>query len=173
MRHNAWQKGGERGDIYLIPVRLSGLIPGTCFDKSGSATMFQRDYISRVIEEMANVTARILGFRLEGRLKPALELVDDYYKTYIRFDKALLPGLSAETLHLQYKMDLREIDSLSNLLDEEGALLMLQEKREEAKAKWEKALKLLDYVHQNDKITFSAERLNRMSLLKHKINNPS
>jgi hypothetical protein len=130
--------------------------------------MFQRDYISRVIEEMSKVSAKILGLRLEGRLKPAFEQVNDYYKAYIRFDRKTLDELSPSEMQERYKMDLREIDSLAGILEEEGELLLLQENRAEAQLKRMNALELMDYVIEKDTITFSQERLHKRDLLKRK-----
>jgi hypothetical protein len=130
--------------------------------------MLQRDYISKILEEMADIPAKVVGLRTEGKTALALERVNDFYRTYPRFDKGLITLLPASEIASRCKLDVRELEPLAAMLAEEGELLQLAGQDGEAMRKWAKALELLEYLNEKDKQNYSVDRNDRIKLLREK-----
>ena len=132
--------------------------------------MFQRDYISRVIEEMSLIPEKVMSLRSAGNVNKAWEAVNDFYATYPKF-RSLIRSESppAEILASFAPSDFRELEPLSAMLSEEAELELLQGEKEEAFQKWRKALELLEYVNEEDKANFSVSRTESIRLLRKRL----
>ncbi|MCM3748306.1 DUF6483 family protein [Paenibacillus pasadenensis] len=60
--------------------------------------MFQRDYFMRMIEQMAEVSAAILGLKKAGKQEEALQVIEELLDKHFRMNARLLKGLSDEDL---------------------------------------------------------------------------
>ncbi len=131
--------------------------------------MFQRDYISKVIEEMNQIPARVLGLRADHKLELAEHVLDDYYLTYLKTDRAhcLIP--EAAKLEAAFKMEFGQIEPFSMLLNEEAELLFARGNKQLAILRREKALELLEFVDEQDKVNYSPDRKERIRVLKSKL----
>ncbi len=147
---------------------MSGSVRGTWFD-SREPVMFQRDYISRIIEEMSDIPARVMDSRLSGKVERAWEQIHAFYATYPKFKPPHLLDLTpAEILGSFAPGNILELEPVAALLCEEGELLLLQDKKE-AFRRWKKALEYLDFVNEHDSQTYSGERVERIRVLKEKL----
>jgi hypothetical protein len=131
--------------------------------------MFQRDYITKVIEEMSQIPARVLGFRLEKKLELANLALDDYYRTYLKTDRAncLIPP--GPELQKAYNLDFGQIEPFSTLLTEEAEMLLIEGKKDQDYYRLKKALEFLEYVQENEKINYSHDRIERIKMLQLKL----
>ncbi|MBH5320016.1 hypothetical protein I6N90_19630 [Paenibacillus sp. GSMTC-2017] len=60
--------------------------------------MFQRDYFMRMIEEMTQVLAQVLGLRQERKIEEALLVIDELLDKHFRLSSNLIRSLSDDDL---------------------------------------------------------------------------
>lgn len=103
--------------------------------------MIERDYLMRMIAQLAAVLAKILFAKKSQNYAEALLLTQNAYAQLLGLNGELVEKMEAATLTLLLG-DKEKIKALATLLQEEGEVLHLQGKFAESKAKDEKALAL-------------------------------
>jgi hypothetical protein len=131
--------------------------------------MFQRDYISRVIEEMSQIPAKVLGYRLEHKLELANLTIEDYYRTYLKTDRSAAVIPDAAKLMEIYQMDFGQLEPFSALLVEEAELFLAEGNEKQAKIVLIKAIEILTYVNDKEKVNYSQDRIVRLYSIKKRI----
>jgi tetratricopeptide (TPR) repeat protein len=106
-----------------------------------NAKMIERDYIMRMIAQLAAVLARILGAKNAQDYTQALQLVQDAYGEIFGLQRELVEQMDAATLALLLGEG-EKIKGLASLLREEGDVLLLQGQPTKGYEKYEKALAL-------------------------------
>ena len=131
--------------------------------------MLQRDYLMRRIEEMMQLIALALKYRHEGKISDSMKAIAQAYNE--------IPNIEREAMAKMTPQELEEfllgsetsdpvfIDILASLLYEEGEVMLSQNKEEQTKDYFEKALRLFHYVNQNSGV-FSFDRLSKISRIK-------
>jgi tetratricopeptide (TPR) repeat protein len=103
--------------------------------------MIERDYLMRMMAQLAAVLARVLGAKNARNYAEALQIVQDAYGELFGVQSELVEQMDAATLALLLS-DWEKIKGLASLLREEGDVLLLQGKQEKGCEKYEKALAL-------------------------------
>ena len=60
--------------------------------------MFERDYLMRAVQQVAQALARVLGLRQQNKQEEADRELDELYRGLVPFDRELLDVLDAQTL---------------------------------------------------------------------------
>jgi len=134
--------------------------------------MLRRDYIQRMIEEVARTLSRAMGMRKDGYGEEALRTVREAYRSFFALDAELLERLHPDDMLTffsgQYELKPEQKEALSQVLEAEGALLE-DRNAEEARDRFRKALNLLQHLESTDKTNFSIERRQRITRLEEKL----
>ena len=134
--------------------------------------MYQKDFIMRMIEMIADLIALILGLIKKGNLPQATKLLDNAYREFLKKDASFFRSLSKDKLTKElltehnYTNDHLKI--LSELFFAEGELNIAKGDKENGLSYYEKSLMLLEFTEQNSN-SFSLGNQSRISLLKEKI----
>ncbi len=103
--------------------------------------MIERDYIMRMIAQLAAVLAKIFGAKNAQNYAEALQIAQGSYEQLLGLNGELVDQMDAATL-IMLLGEKEKIKALAALLREEGEILHLQAKPFEGNAKYEKALAL-------------------------------
>ena len=134
--------------------------------------MYQKDFIMRMIEMIADLIALILGLIKKGNLPQATKLLDNAYREFLKKDASFFRSLSKDKLTKElltehnYTNDHLKI--LSELFFAEGELNIEKGDKENGLSYYEKSLILLEFTEQNSN-SFSLSNQSKISLLKEKI----
>jgi hypothetical protein len=109
--------------------------------KRGGYFMIERDYIMRMIAQLAAVLAKILFAKNAQNYAEALLLAQNAYGQLIGVTSELVDQLNASALAMLLG-EKEKIKILARLLQEEGDILHLQKKSAEGNLKYQKALAL-------------------------------
>ena len=122
--------------------------------------MIQRrhsDFFERLSRDIAAVFATLLGYTIENA---ELEL-EEAYMEWFGLDRAAFEGLTAEEmislLNDNPEIGIDHMESIADLLAEEGKWYFEKKEYLKSKRKLEKALKLFDFVDQQKQL-YSFER---------------
>ncbi|TND07704.1 MAG: hypothetical protein FD123_3023 [Bacteroidetes bacterium] len=136
--------------------------------------MYRRDYIQRMIEEVARSLSRAMGLRKDGLDEQALETVREAYHTFFSMEAELVARLHPDDMLTfftgQYELKNEQKESLSHVLEAEG-MLLAGKNPEESDDRLRKALVLLEHLDATDKATFSIDRRQRIENLREKLKN--
>jgi len=138
--------------------------------------MYQKDFILRMIEMMAEVIAIFLGFIKKGDTEQAARCLEKAYRDILKQDAAFFTRIPKDKLTSKlieehnYTND--DLKILSELFFAEGELHKARNDKKSALGFYQKALLLFEFVEQ-EAATFSMERENRGKLLKVRINEMS
>lgn len=136
--------------------------------------MYNKDYIIRMMEMIADLIAALLGFIKKGDLEKGSHLLNSAYRDLLQQDAAyfhLIPASDlTEVLLREHHFTNDHIKVLSDLFYAEGELQLAKANRPMAQECFEKSLLLLDFVEQ-DTSTFSLPIQKRRQTLLQKIEN--
>ena len=136
--------------------------------------MYQKDFILRIIEMIAEFIGRVLGLIKDGKYEEASEELNVAYEKFLKDNNNKIRSCSDKELvsllveQLEFGVD--EMEGLANLIYTEGELHAAQNKHAEAKSSYYKSLLLYTYVENNSK-TFSFPRQQKLTELKEKLDN--
>ena len=124
--------------------------------------MIERDYLMRMMQQLANVLARIMRAREQEKYDEAQDAIDGAYGELFGLNATLLDVMSAESL-AQLLGDREKTKSLARLFKEEAELRELQDDPTQATIKYKKSLELyLEAGSAQTKIDLESE-----SIMKH------
>jgi len=103
--------------------------------------MIERDYLMRMISQLAAALAKILFAKNSQNYAEALQIAQNAYDQLLGLNGEIVDQMNAATLILLLG-DKEKIKALAALLREEGDILHLQGKSSAGNAKYEKALAL-------------------------------
>ncbi len=131
--------------------------------------MYRRDYIQRIIEEVARALGKAMGLRKEGLKDEALRTVQEAYPAFFSMEHELVVKLHPDDMLTffsgKYELNAEQLEALSKVFEAEGSLLV-ETNLEEAQDRYAKALVLLTHLEATDTGTFSLERKQRIASLK-------
>lgn len=128
--------------------------------------MLQRQFISRIIQEMSDMPNRLKKLSEEEKWEEVEKLTTSFYKTYLKAEGREGRDFSVPELLARFNQDVKAFDPLSAVLALEAERLAKQGRGEEARKSGKQALTLLEYLDAQEAITFSRDRKNRITLLK-------
>jgi hypothetical protein len=134
--------------------------------------MYQKDFILRMIEMIAELVAGILGLIKKGDFKQASQSLDYAYHNFLKQDASLLQSIPKEeltaTLLREHNYNNGHLEILSELFYAQAELFYAQGKQTESLEFYEKALILLDFITKESE-TYSLEKQSRLSTLQDRI----
>lgn len=134
--------------------------------------MYRKDYIMRMIEMIGEVVAGILGFIKKGEFTKASESIENAYTDLLKEDASFFTKIPleelTETLIEKHNYSNGHLEILSELFFAQAELSYAQNNIAESKVFYEKSLKLLSFVLEENKV-FSFEKQARLEYLKSRI----
>jgi hypothetical protein len=107
----------------------------------------KRDYILTMVEQLAQFIARLVFLKETARGEQALSEINEFYKHFVELDAADIRALSHEkVIELctdEGGLDVQRSTALASILKEEGDIMKLQGRDEDATASHTRALALL------------------------------
>ena len=127
--------------------------------------MYRRDYIQRIIEEVARALRGAMGLNQEGLKVEALRIVQEAYPTFFSMEHEMVVKMDPDDLLTvfseKYELNFEQLEALSKIFEAEASLLV-DHNLEEALDRYKKALVLLTHLEKTDTATFSLERKQRV-----------
>ncbi len=133
---------------------------------------YQRDYILRMIEMIAELIAGILGLIKKGEFEKASAAIDQVYYDMLKEDAAFFRNIELDKLtdkliqehnytkdHLEILAELFFVDAELNKAKKEGELALLN---------YKKSLKLFEFIL-NDSAIFSIDKQSKISTIEKEI----
>lgn len=123
--------------------------------------MYQRDYILRMIEMLAELIAGILGFIKKGDYRKASKMLENAYHDFLKQDAAFFHNIPKEEitdklLH-EHNYTNGHLEVLAELMHAEAELAYAKNDKPKSLACYEKSLKLFEFVLEETK-TFSFDK---------------
>ena len=132
--------------------------------------MFQRDYILRLVEQMAQLVAKLIGLDPEK----ALEVIDENFTEWLGFGADYIDDIPADqlldVLINKNNLNVNQLEFLAELLGKQGLAYIEMQQNLTAKDKLNKSLIIFDFVDEQQGL-FSLERMNTLSSLKKHLKN--
>jgi hypothetical protein len=134
--------------------------------------MYKKDYILRMVEELAKTIAHILGLKASGKDLKASEVIDETLRSYYKLgEEELLRTDPGELLeNLEDKNNPSWAETLAELLYIKADILSGQGKHQESRNMLEKSLSILRFLENNHTSTFSMVRKNRIAEITARLN---
>lgn len=136
--------------------------------------MIQKDYLLRMIEEMASVLARLFGLSEENKFEEAIKLLDKTYDSFFKFEGKLLrftPKESLLELLLENeKMEPEQLEVIAELLRAEAKIWQQMGKLELAIDVLKKSIQILEYLEKEQAHIYSIERKDKLAQSKQSLN---
>lgn len=127
--------------------------------------MYKKDFILRLIEELAKTVAHILGLKNSGKNTEATEVINETLRSYFKLEEDDLSRLSPEELLKKVDIDTDASwhESLASLLFIKGSILLESGRSEEAGDLLLKSLSILQFLENRHNQTFSFVRKARIN----------
>lgn len=143
----------------------------TC-NTSNSNIMYQKDYILRMIEQIAELVAGILGLIKEGDFPKATQSIENAYQDLLKEDAAFFSRIPladlSQNLIQEHHYTNGHLEILSQLLYAQAELEYAQGNRDSGLQYYQKSLMLLEFVIE-DSNSFSIDKKSRASSMKRRI----
>lgn len=134
--------------------------------------MYQKDFIMRMIQMIAEVIARILGLIKEGDPEQANLILENAYRDFLKEDASFFRNMPKEKLTddllTEHNYTNGHLKILSELFFAEGELQFAKGNNESSFAYYEKSLVLLRFTEKESK-SFSLTMESKKALLEEKI----
>lgn len=116
--------------------------------------MFQRDYLLRMIQQMAEAIGTIAGLRKEMKKEQALQTLDETLSKFFRLNSKLLNSLSEKDLLAMMTtnelLSVEHVTGVARLLKEEGDIFADGGDEDESYPRFVKSLRLFLTVHEQE-----------------------
>ena len=134
--------------------------------------MYQKDFILRMIDMLAEIVAGIRGLISKGDFQKASQAIDVAYQNLLKqdavfFDKIPVNQLTDRLIH-KYNYTSGHLEILSELIYTQAELSYAQRNYNESLEYYQKSLFLLEFVIKETE-TFSFEKQLRLSYLENRI----
>jgi len=130
--------------------------------------MYQKDYILRMIEMLADLIAGILSLIKKGDFQRASQAIENVFYDFLKQDAAFFDNIPREDLTTkllgEHNFTNGHLEILAELFYVQAELSEAQGKQNNSLGYYEKSLTLFEFVEKETK-TFSAERQSRISLI--------
>jgi hypothetical protein len=103
--------------------------------------MIERDYLMRMVQQLAAVMTRIFNLKKQEKYDEARETIREAYGELFGLNRALLETLSAESL-AQLVGDYDKSKAIARLFQEEASLDEFQKNERRARERYRRALEL-------------------------------
>jgi len=134
--------------------------------------MYQKDFILRMIEMLAELIAGILGLIKKGDFQKASQSIDNAYHDILKQDSAFFNNIPitklTNNLIQEHNYTNGHLEILSELFFAQAELLYAQRKLNDCLLYYKKTLLLLEFVIKETK-TFSIEKQSKLMYLNNQI----
>jgi len=134
--------------------------------------MYQKDFLLRMIEMIAELVAGILGLIKKGDYKQASQSLDYAYSNFLKQDASLLQSIPKEeltvTLLREHNYNNGHLEILSELFYAQAELFYAQGKQTESLEFYEKSFILLNFITKESE-SFSLDKQSRLTALQERI----
>lgn len=134
--------------------------------------MYQRDYILRMIEMMADFIAAVLKILSKGDFSQASQMLENAYYDFLKQDAAFFRNFPAEQLTeellLKHNYTAGHLEILAELFNAEAELAYKTGNMNDSLDFFQKTKLLLEFVLKESG-TYSAEKEERIQSLEHRI----
>jgi hypothetical protein len=134
--------------------------------------MYQRDFILRMIEMLAELVAGILGLIKKGDFQKASQSIDNAYYDILKQDSTFFNNIPitklTDNLIQEHNYTNGHLEILSELFYAQAELLYAQRKLNDCLLYYKKSLLLLEFVIKESK-TFSIEKQSKLVYLNNQI----
>lgn len=134
--------------------------------------MYQKDFILRMIEMLAELVAGILGLIKKGDFQKASQSLESAYQDLLKEDSAFFNKIPlnelTDNLIKEHNYTNGHLEILSELFYAQAELLFAQENYSKSLGFYQKSLYLLEFIIKESQ-TFSFEKQSKISTLKNRI----
>lgn len=134
--------------------------------------MYQKDYILRMVEQIAELVAGILGLIKEGDFPKATQSIENAYQDLLKEDAAFFSTIPladlSQKLIQEHNYTNGHLEILSELFYAQAELEYAQGNRNSCLQYYQKSLLLLEFVLE-DSNSFSIDKKARVSSMKKRI----
>lgn len=134
--------------------------------------MYQKDFILRMIEMLADLITGILGLIKKGDFPKASQSIDNAYQDLLKQDAAYFNNIPlndlTKNLIQKHNYTNGHLEILSELLYAQAELTYAQSKYDKSLKFYQKSLVLLTFVIKESKV-FSFEKQSKVSILQNRI----
>ena len=134
--------------------------------------MYQKDFILRLIEMMAELIAGILGMIKKGNFEKASEHIDHAYRDMLKQDAAFFAAIPLEDLNEllleKHNYTHGHLEILSELFYAQAELYYAKNQEEDSLVYYQKSLRLLEFV-QRESQEFSFKKESRKTMMRERI----
>ncbi|MBN2486072.1 MAG: hypothetical protein JXB34_08870 [Bacteroidales bacterium] len=134
--------------------------------------MYQKDFILRMIEMLAELVAGILGLIKKGDYQKASQSIDNAYQDLLKQDAGFFNHIPlcklTDNLIQEHNFTNCHLEILSELFYTQAELSFAQNKHSESLEFYQKSLYLLEFIIKESH-TFSFEKQSKLSVLKNRI----
>lgn len=108
--------------------------------------MFQKDFVLRLIEQLAKVVTEVLGLKKKQKYEQALSIIDQSFQQFLGFNSKLINSFSyqelIEMMRLNQALCAAKCIVLAELLKEEADVYSLQGNFEKSSRRYNKSLNI-------------------------------
>lgn len=134
--------------------------------------MYQKDYILRMVEEMARVIAALVDLKQNKEFDKAYDLIEKTFDEKLGIEKDILLSMDqdelVDRLTDEFDYTASHLGMMAELLKLEADLLFDDEDRVQAGEIYRKALVLYNHVDKENK-TYSFDRIKKVSAIKKRL----
>ncbi len=134
--------------------------------------MYQKDFIIRMIEMLAELVAGILGLIKKGDFQKTSQSIDNAYQDLLKQDVGFFNNIPlsklTDNLIQEHNFTNGHLEILSELFYIQAELSFAKEKHPESLKFYQKSLYLLEFIIKESQ-TFSVEKQSKISALKNRI----
>ena len=134
--------------------------------------MYQRDYILRMIEMIADLIAGILGLIKKGDFQQASQTLENAYYEFLKQDASIFRSIDKEKLTdellIEHNYTNGHLEILSELFYAEAELLYAKGNLKESLEFYEKTLLLYEFVVKESN-SYSVDKQSKIVLILHRI----
>lgn len=134
--------------------------------------MKERSELINLIENLSDILSVLVELKKKGKFQEALNRVDQTLVDYFKFDSSFLLSLSEELLVdilIENKgLDRAQLSTLAELLNEQGEILLEQNKLNESKKVLKNTLTIYYFLNE-DQDFFSFRTMNKMVMINEKL----
>lgn len=134
--------------------------------------MYQKDYLLRMIATLMKFLGEVLGLIKKGDLKKASDQLEDGYNIFLREDSLFFKNIPedklTQNLLKEHNYTNGHLEILAELFNAEAELDLAKGEKSDCLEFSRKALLLFEFVD-NEQKTYSAERLDKMEVLRNRI----
>jgi len=128
--------------------------------------------VLKLIEEASEALSLLIELKKKGRFREAIEKVDETLLTYFKYDSSYMYSISEDffidILKEDKGLSSEQLESLAEILNEKGDILLEQNNLRESQKVLKNSLKIYYFLNE-DQDFFSFKNMNKMVLINDKL----